>query len=661
MIIYGDGNTWPWVKAQHILWVDQVLSDKNHPRYAVYYHRFVAEGNLALLRNDERTYMGKWTKAETCQITADLYDICLFLFTVPKGSDAITRHAVRGNWNSPHRFMMFVNGNHYEACRPLVIRISEYRVPRFPNEIQTDRTSAVDGVEYEIELPNVLHFERKPRFGIWPPRVYEQLIPRPVIPVPSLKDLHLAIGATGRIPSTATPKPAEKPILVQTSPIASHKSKKSKDISATRPKVDEVIAVTSSSSDDDEEDSGSQRKKTRRDERSKVYSTWSRTDLRAKAKELRLNLSLYYKKDANAIIDSILNEEDDQDERDAQWGWRKSRGERLDVYYGWPMRKLGELAKSFFLTPSGFQFKKDLINAILDAEDAAESEISAKVRVGQELRTWNMYMGLPKRNQLSVAESVKIRHCKTWSKEMLADALTTRRAVMNGYHTAPSMGAHPKTPAKILEKREQLTLANYMKTSLSDLRNKMKEFRLPYGEEWEISMFADALTAYDREHESLLPYSPSPASAQIGVLAKTNEDPELFDRGMPTEIQMVEFRNADANQNVEDYGEQRRSYYTERFSAEEWELEREARNLSEGGDTLQVLVWDDMSKLVMAKRRVMGRPVRLELKRKDAPEISEMERKRRKMTERQKLNLLIDPELRNDPEWLKYLDSMDRI
>jgi hypothetical protein len=498
-------------------------------------------------------------------------------------------------------------------------------------------------------------------FGIPPSIVYEQLIPRPVIPLPSLKDLHLAIGATGRVPRMATPKPNAKPILVPTFPIASHKSKKSKDVSAVRPKVDEITVIASSSSDDDEEDTDAQRKKIRRDERSKMYSTWSRTDLKAKAKELGLHLCLYRKKDATTIIDNILNEEDDQDERDAGLEWRKSRAERLDVYYGWSMRKVVELAKSFFLTPSDFQSKKDLINAILDAEDAAESEISAKVRVEQELRTWNMYMGFPKKNQLSWAEILKIRRHKTWSKEMLADALTTRRAVMNGYHTAPSTGAHPKTPAKILEEREQLTLATYMKISLSDLRNKMEEFRLPYGEEWEIGMFADALTAYDREHDSLLPYNPSPASPRIGMQVKTNEDPEIFDEAMPTEIQMAEYRKIDASQHVEDYGEQRRSYYTEAFSAEELEQERAARNLSAGRDTVKMLVWDDMGKLVMMKRRSIGLPVRLELKRKNAPEISEAERKRTKMTERESLNLLIDPKFRNDPEWLKYLDSMDEF
>jgi hypothetical protein len=91
-IIYGLPRFWPWVKANHKLYMREVLGDPDHPRHEMYK---VIAGEL---NNEGKTTLeildkpGGQVPDEIYQVTVDLYDIYLVKFTMKKSAPYVVSH-----------------------------------------------------------------------------------------------------------------------------------------------------------------------------------------------------------------------------------------------------------------------------------------------------------------------------------------------------------------------------------------------------------------------------------------------------------------------------------------------------------------------------------------------------------------------------------------
>ncbi|ETS83158.1 hypothetical protein PFICI_05034 [Pestalotiopsis fici W106-1] len=152
--LYGSGDHWNLVKSEHLAYVKHVLSQPGHARHQLYAEKL----NKKFFNTSSADSMGNgldlfqanlyqvlhmahsWTPALMQQVTADLYNICLIVFTCEKtleGDPIITETAVRGAYNSRHIFMQFVDNNHFKPMCPNEFKSSEFRYPR----VDVDKTA----------------------------------------------------------------------------------------------------------------------------------------------------------------------------------------------------------------------------------------------------------------------------------------------------------------------------------------------------------------------------------------------------------------------------------------------------------------------------------------------------------------------------------------
>jgi hypothetical protein len=112
-IVYGRGEYWPWVKAQHSLWIDQVMSISGHPNIYTYSHitpkcsAFTCKNGTGLTAVRGRS--NRAVVSEMSHVTADLYDIYLVIFnmgyTVEEGFTTTCTFTTRGSRDAPHKFI----------------------------------------------------------------------------------------------------------------------------------------------------------------------------------------------------------------------------------------------------------------------------------------------------------------------------------------------------------------------------------------------------------------------------------------------------------------------------------------------------------------------------------------------------------------------------
>ncbi|KAF7906537.1 hypothetical protein EAF00_000816 [Botryotinia globosa] len=118
--IYGNWELWPHVKAHHRMMFDQVLATPKHPRHFLYQRlneKRKGHNNLNIKERLGIPYCAI-RHDDIQQVTADMYGICLIIFTCrPAGeavnipgfsSDQSPRHfapTIRGEFNRPHKFI----------------------------------------------------------------------------------------------------------------------------------------------------------------------------------------------------------------------------------------------------------------------------------------------------------------------------------------------------------------------------------------------------------------------------------------------------------------------------------------------------------------------------------------------------------------------------
>ncbi|KAK7981986.1 hypothetical protein PG988_004224 [Apiospora saccharicola] len=139
--LYGSDEHWDVVKAEHLGYLHYVLSQPKHPRHSLYREHLNArffdtssvngspfKANIWQLLHLAHA----WTPAVISQITADLYNICVVIFTLENGLTTETN--VRGVYNSRHIFLCFTNGCHFQPMTPNEYDAWEFKYPRITVE-----------------------------------------------------------------------------------------------------------------------------------------------------------------------------------------------------------------------------------------------------------------------------------------------------------------------------------------------------------------------------------------------------------------------------------------------------------------------------------------------------------------------------------------------
>lgn len=139
--LYGSDEHWDVVKAEHLEYLHYVLSKPQHPRYKLYHGhlnaRFFDTSSVSGVTFKANIWQllhlaHAWTPAVISQITADLYNICVIIFTLENG--VATETNVRGVYNSRHIFLCFTNGCHFQPMTPNEYDAWEFRYPRITIE-----------------------------------------------------------------------------------------------------------------------------------------------------------------------------------------------------------------------------------------------------------------------------------------------------------------------------------------------------------------------------------------------------------------------------------------------------------------------------------------------------------------------------------------------
>ncbi|KAK8079991.1 hypothetical protein PG997_007809 [Apiospora hydei] len=135
--LYGSDEHWNIVKAEHLEYLYHVLSEPQHPRYKLYHEhlngRFFNTSSVDGVSFKANIWQllhlaHAWTPAIVSQITADLYNICVIIFTLLNGVASETN--VRGVHNSRHIFLCFTSGCHFQPMTPNEYDAWEFRYPR---------------------------------------------------------------------------------------------------------------------------------------------------------------------------------------------------------------------------------------------------------------------------------------------------------------------------------------------------------------------------------------------------------------------------------------------------------------------------------------------------------------------------------------------------
>ncbi|KAI0508661.1 hypothetical protein F5B22DRAFT_386512 [Xylaria bambusicola] len=137
-ILHGKPTRWDIIKADHLAYIQHVLSDKTHPRHQLYaqlnaqffetHGGLVSSNGCAAITAAFKANVWQllhlpqsWTPGVMQQITADLYNIYLVTFTYDQLKNMCSEVSIRGVYNSRHVFMLYTNNNHFQP-----LTVNEY-------------------------------------------------------------------------------------------------------------------------------------------------------------------------------------------------------------------------------------------------------------------------------------------------------------------------------------------------------------------------------------------------------------------------------------------------------------------------------------------------------------------------------------------------------
>ena len=195
-LLYGSKQYWHTVKAHHLEYVRKVLSNRKHPRYILYSK---INANLSTNRYDGASGLNLWMRlctpyewqdSEILQVTADLYDVLIVQYTMKSSVSAkVEGVKVRGNYNSTHWLIRFVDNNHFQPLMPAGEQLSEFSFPPITRENTKGKVSIPKTIPQRGTDLN--HPWRSP---ISRQDIPEQLLPRQAFREMSILDFALIAG-----------------------------------------------------------------------------------------------------------------------------------------------------------------------------------------------------------------------------------------------------------------------------------------------------------------------------------------------------------------------------------------------------------------------------------------------------------------------------------
>ena len=178
-----------------------------------------------------------WQDGEILQVTADLYDVFIVQYTMCSTSGSQVQGVkVRGNYNSTHWMIRYVDDNHFQPLIPADEPLSEFSFPPITRENTKGKVSVSQNAPSGATDLN--HPWRSPMSR---QDVPEQLLPKPIFREMSILHFSLIAGFNMK-DSTLNPKYLQLEQLYATTesrqPLADGtETVKSKIIDQTRPKV----------------------------------------------------------------------------------------------------------------------------------------------------------------------------------------------------------------------------------------------------------------------------------------------------------------------------------------------------------------------------------------------------------------------------------------
>lgn len=119
-----------------------------------------------------------WQDGEILQITADLYDVFIIQYGMSEDHSKVENVRVRGNYNSTHLLVRFVDENHYEPLIPDEMPLSEFSFP----EITRENTKGKTSVPISTPRQGATDLNHPWRSPMSRQEVPEQLFPKPRLP-----------------------------------------------------------------------------------------------------------------------------------------------------------------------------------------------------------------------------------------------------------------------------------------------------------------------------------------------------------------------------------------------------------------------------------------------------------------------------------------------
>ncbi|KAL2163762.1 hypothetical protein VTH06DRAFT_5821 [Thermothelomyces fergusii] len=151
LLLYGSAHAWLRVKAEHLRFLEKVLTDPSHPRHAFYSRENLnfgdthatGPGGLASRWSGrvnlwERLQIpGCWANEDLCQLTADVYGVFLVLYKYDTSNQANAQWRGKvydmktyGAYNNRHIFLCYYLENHFQPMVPNEYYASEFKLPR---------------------------------------------------------------------------------------------------------------------------------------------------------------------------------------------------------------------------------------------------------------------------------------------------------------------------------------------------------------------------------------------------------------------------------------------------------------------------------------------------------------------------------------------------
>lgn len=177
LLLYGDARSWLRVKAEHLHYLEHVLSNKEHIRHEFYTRQnAIFSDTFATAHEGGRQWSGDvnlwewlqipncWTSDEMCALTADVYGVFIVLYSFTYNDTTRTGNVydmrTYGAFNSRHIFAAYYNRNHFVPLIPNNYFHYEFTLPRITLNITKRYNMRTSGAYHGEPNDGVDHYFR---------------------------------------------------------------------------------------------------------------------------------------------------------------------------------------------------------------------------------------------------------------------------------------------------------------------------------------------------------------------------------------------------------------------------------------------------------------------------------------------------------------------